>query len=81
MSNQPIDKQKIMNALLHAAGGKIDKKSVLSAAKGDLTGVMGALSDDDRKKLLATLSDKEQLKKILDSPDTRDALNKLNGER
>ena len=79
MDNMNIDKQKLINAILNANGGKINKNAVSKAASGDASGVLANLDGDSKKKIEAALSDKNKLKNILDSKEAKEILKNLSG--
>lgn len=60
-----IDKQKLIDTIIASSGGKINRSDVNSAASGDLSAIMSALSDEDRRKLSAALSDEKAAKQML----------------
>ncbi len=63
-----IDKRKLMDAIIASSGGKIDSGTLNRAAEsGDTAALMGAMSEEDRKKLSAALSDKKSLEATLNS--------------
>lgn len=66
MNNVP-DKKSLIDAIVSSSGGKINRQDVNNAANGDLSGILGALSADDRKKLLNALSDEKAAKQLLSS--------------
>ncbi len=61
--------------------GKIDKKIVDAARRGDTDAVMSKLSDADRKKVNEVLADKERLKQILSSDAAKNLIKILGGKQ
>ena len=58
-----------MEELLKKAGGKIDREALERAKQtGDTSALLSGLSAQDKEKLATILNDKEQLKKVLASP-------------
>ena len=55
-----INKEKLINSIISSSGGKLDKQSLENAARGDMGGVMSGLGEDDKRKLMEALSDKEK---------------------
>ena len=69
MSNNDINKQRLINALLSSSGGKLSRDSINRAADGkDITPLVNSLSPEDREKLNRVMSDKESMEKLLKSP-------------
>ncbi len=67
-----IDKQKLLNAIASSYGGKVDEKKLGNAAQsGDVSALLGALPEEDRKKLLSALSDKKGLSALLSNEKTK----------
>lgn len=73
-----INKEKLINSVIASSGGKIDKSSIDSAKNGDLSGLMAALSEEDRQKLNNALKG-DNLKKLLSGEDTKAIINKMLG--
>lgn len=80
MSNN-IDKQKLINSIIASSGGKLDKKTLQSAAKGEISGLMASLNEEDKKKLNDALSDKEKARQLLSSDAARQLLQNLFGKQ
>lgn len=58
--------------MINQSGGKIDRKTLeKAAASGDATNLVNSLSDKDKEKLNNILNDKEQLEKVLKSPQAK----------
>ena len=69
MSNNDINKQRLIDALLSSSGGKLSRDSINRAADGkDITPLVNSLSPEDREKLNRVMSDKESMEKLLKSP-------------
>lgn len=60
--------------------GKINKKTIDAARRGDTEAVMSNLSDSDRQKVNEVLSDKEKLKEILSSDAAKNLMKILGGK-
>ena len=73
-----INKDKLINSVIASSGGKIDKSSIDSAKNGDLSGLMSALSEEDRQKLNNALKG-DNLKKLLSGEDAKAIINKMLG--
>ena len=76
-----IKKEKLINTIITSSGGKMDKQSLEKAANGDIGGVMSGLGEDDKRKLMEALSDKEKTRQILSSDVARQLLNNLFGKQ
>lgn len=76
-----INKEKLINSIISSSGGKLDKQSLENAARGDMGGVMSGLGEDDKRKLMEALSDKEKTRQILSSDAARQLLNNLFGKQ
>ena len=73
--------KKILEDMLNTSGGKIDRDALEKATKsGDASALMGSLSQNDKEKLNQILSDKEELAKILNSPQAQMLLKMFKGE-
>lgn len=59
----------------------IDKKTLEAAKRGDTDAVLQSLNESDRKKIEETLSDKEKLKKILNSDAAKNLMKILGGNK
>ncbi|MBQ8203564.1 MAG: hypothetical protein IJZ75_04725 [Clostridia bacterium] len=73
-----IDKQKLINSVIASSGGKIDNAAINSAKQGDMSGLISALSVEDKKKLNAALQS-GSLNKILASDDAKALMSKFFG--
>lgn len=60
--------------------GKIDKKTLDAARRGDKDAVLQNLKEDDRKKIEEVLADKEKLNKILNSDAAQKLMKFLGGK-
>ncbi|MGI6279970.1 MAG: hypothetical protein ACOYJS_05360 [Acutalibacteraceae bacterium] len=70
----------MLSKLLSGANGKIDPKTVADASNtGDPSKLLNSLSEEDRKKVNAVLSDKEALANILKSPQAAAIMKLLSG--
>ncbi len=70
------DKNRIINEIMRASGGKINSNAAKGAADGDVSALMANLSDSDKAKLNAILSDEKATKQLLSS-DAAKSLMKL----
>ena len=61
--------------------GKIDKKTLDAARRGDKDAVLQNLNEDDRKKIEEVLADKEKLNKILNSDAAQKLMKILGGKK
>ena len=61
--------------------GKIDKKTLDAARRGDKDAVLQNLKEDDRKKIEEVLADKEKLNKILNSDAAQKLMKFLGGKK
>ena len=77
MSNP--DNNKLYDAIIASSGGKIDRNTVENAKKGDLSGVLSSLPEEDAKKLKEALSDKEKTRQLLSSDAAKAIMNMLLG--
>ena len=77
MSNP--DNNKLYDAIIASSGGKIDRNTVENAKKGDLSGVLSSLPEEDAKKLKEALSDKEKTRQLLSSDAAKAIFNMLLG--
>lgn len=69
---EKFDKNKAVENILAHSGGKINKADVKKAAdKGDFSGLISGLSDEDKKKLNNALSNKDALNSLLSRPDIK----------
>lgn len=59
----------------------IDKNTIEAAKRGDTDAVLQSLNKSDRKKIEETLSDKEKLKKILNSDAAKNLMKILDGNK
>ncbi|MBR5923694.1 MAG: hypothetical protein IKZ59_07875 [Clostridia bacterium] len=74
-----IDKQILLKAIVNASGKKINKNAVDSAKKGDISALVNTLSAEDRKKLGAALSNKDEARRILATSKAKEILKNLSG--
>jgi hypothetical protein len=71
-----IDKEKLIDEIVASSGGKLEREKLKGVAnKKDISALMGSLSDEDKKKLSAALSDKNALAQMLKSEQARSILN------
>ncbi len=61
--------------------GKIDKKTLDAAKRGDTNALMSNLSSEERKRLDEALKDKNKLKNILSSDTARQLMKLLGGNK
>ena len=59
----------------------IGKNTIEAAKRGDKDAVLQSLNESDRKKIEETLSDKEKLKKILNSDAAKNLMKILDGNK
>ncbi len=59
----------------------IGKNTIEAAKRGDTDAVLQSLNESDRKKIEETLSDKEKLKKILNSDAAKNLMKILDGNK
>lgn len=59
----------------------IGKNTIEAAKRGDTDAVLQSLNESDRKKIEETLSDKEKLKKILNSDAAKNLMKILGGNK
>ncbi len=78
--NLNIDRQKLLNAILNAKGKKINQNSINQAEKGDISGLVGSLSDEEKKSLKSALGNKSEVEKILNSDEAKEIIRKLSGK-
>lgn len=76
-----FDKEKLIDKIIASSGGKIDKKSAENASNGDISGLMSALSEEDKKKLSDALSDKNKARQLLSSDAAKQLLQNLFGKQ
>ncbi len=70
-----------IDQILKSSSGKIDREALEKAtASGDATNLVNSLSDKDKEKLNNILSDKEQLEKVLKSPQAQMLLKMFGGK-
>ncbi len=71
----------VFENMVKSSGGKIDRETLeKAAASGDATNLVNSLSDKDKEKLNNILSDKEQLEKVLKSPQAQMLLKMFGGK-
>ena len=74
--NNNIDKQKLFDALAASSGGKFDANKLNSmVGKRDVSSLLSALSEEDKRKLNAAMADKESLQQLLNSPQAKMLMN------
>lgn len=61
------DKNRLIEALIHSSGGKIDVNAANKAMQGDMGDAISSLDEDSRKKFMDMISDKQKLDKLLSS--------------
>lgn len=72
MNMNNIDKQKLIEAIISSTGGKIDSQRINDAASsGDISSLISALPEEDKRKLNAALSDQNSIRQLLQSPQAR----------
>lgn len=62
--------------LIKETGGKLNDRDIEKLKSGNLSSVKNLLSKEEKQMLLSLLKDKSAAKKILDSPQVRDILNR-----
>lgn len=66
------DQKNLFEKISNESGGKLDRQTLEKAAKSQNAGeLVKNLSQQDKQKLENILSDKEQLKKVLESPEAK----------
>lgn len=76
MNNQNNEFDKIINK----SGGKVDREALEKAKKsGDVSSLVNNLSNEDKQRLNNILNDKEQLEKVLKSPQAQMLLKLFGG--
>ncbi len=66
------DQKNLFEKISNESGGKLDRQTLEKAAKSHNAGeLVKNLSQQDKQKLENILSDKEQLKKVLESPEAK----------
>ena len=77
--NKNINNQNL-NSIMNEMGGRLDKKTVLDAAKsGNTDSLINSLSNEDKQKLNDVLNDQKKLEEILKSPKAAALLKMLSG--
>ena len=77
MNNKPNFEE-----ILKQSGGKIDRNTLENAAKtGNTDALLGSLSTSDKQKLNDILNNKQELEKVLKSPQARLLFKMLGGEK
>ena len=79
MSENNIDKQKLLNAILNAKDLKINKNAVERAKSGDISAIAKGLDESKRKKLNEVLADKDKTRELLASKQAREIMKKFLG--
>ena len=77
MSNQPIDKRSLTDALLKGSGGRIDRGSIESAMNGNADALLNKLDNSERDKIRKLLSDRSALQKLMSSDAAQQIINKI----
>lgn len=75
-----IDKKRLAEHIVRISGGKIDSAAVSSAAAGDMTRLMQALSDDDKKRLSELMNNPSAISKIMKAPAMHEIIQKISGD-
>lgn len=66
--------------IINASGGKLDREALEKAKQsGDVSSLVNNLSTEDKQKLNNILNDKEQLSKVLKSPQAQMLLKLFGG--
>lgn len=78
-NNENIDKNALLNAILSAGGGKINQNAVDRAKKGDVSGIVDSLDEENKRKIKSALNDREKLREILASKQAREIFKKFSG--
>ena len=69
-----------LNKIINQSGGKIDRDTLEKAKNsGDVSSLVNNLSAEDKQKLNNILNDKEQLEKVLKSPQAQMLLKLFGG--
>ena len=76
-----IDKDKLLNELAKASGGKMDMEKIKKAAENeDVSSLVSALPENDKNKIMNILNDKDSLKALLKNPQVNDIINSFLGK-
>ena len=76
-----IDKDKILNELARASGGKMDMEKIKKAAENeDISSLVSVLPENDKNKIMNILNDKDSLKALLKNPQVNDIINSFLGK-
>lgn len=79
MSENNIDKQKLINAIVNSSGSKINKNAIENAKKGDISGLTSGLDEENKKMLSKALNNKDKAREILASKEAKEIIKKLLG--
>lgn len=67
-----MDNNELFQNMINKSGGKLNRETLENAAKTHNTNeLVKKLSAEDKQKLESILSDKEKLKKVLESPEAK----------
>ena len=76
-----IDKDKLLNELARASGGKMDMEKIKKAAENeDISSLVSVLPENDKNKIMNILNDKDSLKALLKNPQVNDIINSFLGK-
>ena len=76
-----IDKDKLLNEIAKASGGKMDMEKLKKAAeKQDVSSLVSALPENDKKKIMNILDDKDSLNALLKNPQVSSFINGFLGK-
>ena len=77
-----MNNNKMFEDMLKTSGGKIDRETLEKATKsGDASALVNNLSQSDKEKLNQILSNKEELAKVLNSPQAQMLLKMFKGDK
>lgn len=79
MSNQPVDKQKMIDELMRNTNGAVDRGSIEAAMGGNADALLDRLGDSDKAKIQKLLNDRSALQKLLSSDAAQQLMKRLSG--
>lgn len=79
MSNQPVDKQKMIDELMRNTNGAVDRGSIEAAMGGNTDALLDRLDDSDKAKIQKLLNDRSALQKLLSSDAAQQLMKRFSG--
>lgn len=79
-SNQPNEKQVLLNLLAQRLGKK-PEEIMQYAENGNLSALMQNMSPNDAANLQKVLNDQQAIQKLISSPQAQDLMRRLNGQK